>query len=168
MQTGRGIQTEQEGLLASQTVEHACTTAVVIATAGPPRPPVALKQRRMTAMRYLLVATTCFLVPTAISATAIRAEEAKVQCPGENTLEMRYCAGLSWEQSTDQLKRKIPMALFQQWQEMTRAVCARAYAPYQGGTIHPQLVVGCDDNLNRALLKEFQPLNNQGDLERTP
>jgi hypothetical protein len=29
-------------------------------------------------------------------------------------------------------------------------------------------VVGCDDHLNRALLKEFAPLNNQADLERAP
>jgi hypothetical protein len=53
-------------------------------------------------------------------------------------------------------------------QEATRAVCAAAYASYKEGTIYSQLVVGCDDHLNRALLKEFAPLNNQGDLERTP
>jgi hypothetical protein len=29
------------------------------------------------------------------------------------------------------------------------------------------LVVGCDDHLSRALLKEFAPLKNQGDLEKT-
>ena len=114
-------------------------------------------------MKHLLVATGVFLLPA-----AIHAQEPKIQCPGENTVEMRYCAGLSWEQSTDQLKRKIPKALFQQWQETTRALCARAYAPYKDGTIYPQLVVGCDDNLNRALLKEFRPLNNQGDPEGMP
>lgn len=112
-------------------------------------------------MKQLLVATGVFLFPT-----AIHAQEPKIQCPGENTMEMRYCAGLSLEQSTDQLKRKIPKALLQQWQETTRAVCAHAYAPFKEGTIYPQLVVGCDDNLNRALLKEFLPLNNQGDSGR--
>ena len=45
---------------------------------------------------------------------------------------------------------------------------AHAYAPYKDGTIYPQLVVGCDDHLNRALLKELHPLNNQGDEERAP
>ena len=114
-------------------------------------------------MKHLLVATGVFLLPA-----AIHAQEPKVQCPGENTMEMRYCAGLSWEQSTDQLKSKMSKALFQQWQEATRAVCARAYAPYKDGTIYPQVVVGCDDNLNRALLKEFRPLENQGDPERMP
>lgn len=114
-------------------------------------------------MKHLLVATGVLLLPT-----AIHAQEPKIRCPGENTMELRYCAGQSWEQSTDQLKQKVPKALFKQWQEATRAVCAHAYAPYKDGTIYPQLVVGCDDKLNRALLKEFQPLNNQGDPERTP
>jgi hypothetical protein len=81
---------------------------------------------------------------------------------------MRHCAEVSWQESTDQLQRKIPQALFQQWQETTRAVCAHAFAPFRQGTIYPQLVVSCDDHLNRALLKELGPLNNQGDLERTP
>ena len=102
------------------------------------------------------------------STSSAHAREPQVRCPGENTVEMRYCAGLSLEQSDARLRRKISRALFRQWQEATRAVCAKAYAPFREGTIYPQLLVGCDDNLNRALLKEFQPLNNQGDLERTP
>ncbi|WP_254963802.1 MULTISPECIES: DUF1311 domain-containing protein [unclassified Cyanobium] len=92
--------------------------------------------------------------------TAIHAQEAKIQCPGDNTVEMRYCAALSWEQSTDQLKRKLPKRRFEQWQEATREVCPHAYAPYKDGTIYLQLVVGCEDRLNRALLKAFQPLND--------
>jgi hypothetical protein len=81
---------------------------------------------------------------------------------------MRHCAGQSWEQSTDQLKQKLPRQMLQQWQDTTRAICAHAYAPYKDGTIYPQLVVGCDDHLNRALLKELHPLNNQGDADRAP
>ena len=114
-------------------------------------------------MKRLLI-LSALLLP----ANATYAEEAKVQCPGENTVEMRYCAGLSWEQSSTKLQRNIPKALFQQWQEATRAVCAHAYATDQDGSIDPQLVVGCDDNLNRALLKELQPMNNQGNPEKTP
>jgi hypothetical protein len=45
-----------------------------------------------------------------------------------------------------------------QWQEATRALCGAAYSPYKDGSIYPQLVVGCDDRLNRALLKEFKGL----------
>lgn len=100
--------------------------------------------------------------------SAADARPPAVRCPGETTMEMRHCAGLSWEQSTARLQRQLPRALLQQWQEATRAVCAHAYAPFRDGTIHPQLVVGCDDHLNRALLREFQPLNHQGDRERTP
>ena len=106
-------------------------------------------------MKQLLVATGVFLLPA-----AIHAQEPKIRCPGENTMEMRYCAGQSWEQSTDQLKQKVPKALFKQWQETTRAVCAHAYAAYKEGSIYPQLMVGCDDNLNRALLQEFRPMGN--------
>ena len=98
-------------------------------------------------MKRLLLLGVLLAVPAA------HAQEPKVQCPGENTVEMRYCASLSWEQSTDQLKSKMSKALFQQWQETTRAVCVHAYAPHKDGTIYPQLVVGCDDNLNRALLQ---------------
>ena len=115
-------------------------------------------------MRHLLL-LSALLLP----AIAAHAKDPKgIRCPGENTVEMRYCASKSWEQSTARLQRKVPRALLQQWQEATRAVCAAAYAPYKDGTIYPQLVVGCDDHLNRALLKEFAPLNNQGDKERMP
>jgi len=114
-------------------------------------------------MRRLLILGVLALAPGGADA-----EPPAIQCPGENTVEMRYCAEVSWQQSTDRLQRKIPKALLQQWQEATRAVCAHAYRPFLQGTIYPQLVVGCDDHLNRALLKEFAPLNNQGDLERMP
>jgi hypothetical protein len=115
-------------------------------------------------MMHLLL-LSALLLP----ATTTHAQDPEgIRCPGENTVEMRYCAETSWQQSTVQVQRKIPPALFQQWQEATRAVCTHAYAPYKDGSIYPQMVVGCDDHLNRALLKEFAPLNNQGDLERTP
>ena len=91
-----------------------------------------------------------------------------IQCPGETTVEMRYCAGLLWDDSSGALQRRLPPPLLRRWQDTTRAVCAHAYAPFREGTIYPQLVVGCDDHLNRALLKEFEPINNQGDPERMP
>lgn len=116
-----------------------------------------------TPMNRLLLLGLLAVVPSAASALP-----PPIKCPGENTVEMRYCAEKSWKDSTARVRRKVSPALFQQWQEATRAVCAAAYAPYKDGTIYPQLVVGCDDHLNRALLKEFAPLNNQGDLERSP
>jgi len=74
-------------------------------------------------------------------------------------MEMRYCASKSWEQSNAQLRTKFSKPLMGQWQEATRTVCAAAYAPYKDGKIYPQLMVGGDDQLNRALLKEFQPMD---------
>ena len=104
--------------------------------------------------RLLLLGALAVLPSTAA------AQPPAIRCPGENTIEMRFCAQRAWDQSTGRLKSKVPVALLKQWQETTRAVCAAAYAPYKDGTIYPQLVVGCDDHLNRALLKEFAPLNN--------
>jgi len=49
----------------------------------------------------------------------------------------------------------------EQWQEATKALCSAGSAPYQEGTIYPQLVVGCDDRLNRAVLKEFKRMDEQ-------
>jgi hypothetical protein len=94
-----------------------------------------------------------------LAASPASAKPPTINCPGENTVEMRYCASSSWEQSNAQLRSKVSKRLLQQWKEATRAVCAAAYAPYKDGTIYPQLVVGCDDHLNRALLKEFKPMD---------
>jgi hypothetical protein len=104
--------------------------------------------------RFLLLAL--LLVPISPSA----AKPLATRCPGETTVEMRNCAEQSWQQSDNQLRRKISKQQYKQWQDATRALCAQAYGPYKEGTIYPQLVVGCDDHLNRALLKEFQPLGN--------
>ena len=73
---------------------------------------------------------------------------------------MRYCAGKSWEQSDAQLRQKVNKQRMEQWHEATKALCSAAYAPYKDGTIYPQLVVGCDDRLNRAALKEFERMGD--------
>lgn len=91
--------------------------------------------------------------------TAAKAQANKLNCPGETTVEMRYCAGLQLKQSTKQLKSKLPTAIYQQWQEASKAVCAAAYAPYKDGSIYPQLLISCNNKLNRALLKEFKGMD---------
>ena len=103
--------------------------------------------------RLLLLGTVTLLPSTAV------AQQSPIKCPGENTVEMRFCASKSWEQSTARLRRKVPASLLQQWHEATRAVCAAAYAPYKDGSIYPQLLVGCEDNLNQTLLREFVPMD---------
>lgn len=107
------------------------------------------------ALKRLLLVAGLTLFPDVVSA-----QPAAIQCPGDTTPEMRYCAEQAWRRSDAQLREKVSPELMQQWQDATKALCAAAYASYLEGTIYPQLVVGCDDNLNRALLKEFRGLGN--------
>ena len=88
----------------------------------------------------------------------VGAQEPDIQCPGMNTIEMRWCASISLEESDQSLKQQLPPKTFENWRRATREVCAVAYAPYRQGTIYPQMVVGCDDRLNRVLLEELQGL----------
>ena len=107
-------------------------------------------------MKRLLILGVLALLPSGANA-----QPPVIQCPGENTVEMRYCAEKSWEKSDAQLRQKAGQRLMEQWHEATKALCSSAYAPYKDGTIYPQLVVGCDDRLNRALLKEFKRMHEQ-------
>ena len=88
----------------------------------------------------------------------VQAREPEIQCPGENTIEMRFCASQNWEESNQALKEQLPQATLEKWKAATQEVCAAAYAPYRQGTIYPQMVIGCDDRLNRVLLKELKGL----------
>ena len=88
----------------------------------------------------------------------VQAREPEIQCPGENTMEMRFCASQKWEESNQALKEQLPQATLEKWKAATQEVCAAAYAPYRQGTIYPQMVIGCDDRLNRVLLKELKGL----------
>lgn len=124
--------------------------------------------------RLVLLAALLLLLPAGAGRSAPAARPGPAppapapRCPGQDTMEMRLCAGMALEESDRRVQKKLPPAAFRQWRQTTRALCTRAYALYQDGSIYPQLVVGCQDNLNRALLREFAPLNNQGDPERTP
>jgi hypothetical protein len=97
----------------------------------------------------------------ALAASPANAIPPAIKCPGDTMVEMRECASKSWEQSDAQLRKKVSKKLMEQWNEATQALCSAAYAPYKDGTIYPQMVVGCDDNLNRTLLKEFRGLGEQ-------
>lgn len=89
-----------------------------------------------------------------------KAEQPDIKFPGQNTIEMRWCASKSLDQSKAALERKLSPETMMQWRETTMTVCSDAYRPYLQGTIYPQLVVGCDDRLNRLLLDEFKGLGN--------
>ena len=88
----------------------------------------------------------------------VKAEQPDIQCPGQNTIEMRWCASKNLGESNADLQKKLPPETLKTWVKATQEVCAAAYAPYIQGTIYPQMVVGCDDRLNRVLLKELKGL----------
>ena len=79
-------------------------------------------------------------------------------CPGNTTYEMRRCASQQLEQSQRELTEKLSAAELREWTAVTRDVCDSAYRPYRDGSIHGQLVTGCHDRLNKALLLEFRGL----------
>ena len=87
-----------------------------------------------------------------------KAEQQGIQCPGQNTYEMRWCASQKWEESNKALKEQLTPETLNKWKAATQEVCVAAYATYIQGTIYPQMVVGCDDRLNRVLLEELKGL----------
>ena len=89
-----------------------------------------------------------------------KAQQPNIDCPGNNTHEMRWCASKSLQESNVALEKKLSRGALMQWRRATKEVCSAAKKPYLQGTIYPQLVVGCDDHLNRALLKEFKGLSD--------
>ena len=88
----------------------------------------------------------------------VKAEQPDIQCPGKNTVEMRFCASKSLGESNQALKEQLTPETLNKWKAATQEVCAAAYAPYIRGTIFPQMILGCDDRLNRVLLKELKGL----------
>lgn len=90
----------------------------------------------------------------------VKAKQPDIQCPGQNTVEMRWCASKSLGESNADLQKKLPPETFRDWTKTTQKVCAAAYAPYKQGTIYPQMVVSCDDKLNRVLLEELKGLGD--------
>ena len=88
----------------------------------------------------------------------VKAKQPDIQCPGQNTVEMRFCASQKWEESNQALREQLEPRTLKTWMKATQEVCAAAYAPYRQGTIYPQIVVSCDDRLNRVLLEELKGL----------
>ena len=99
----------------------------------------------------------CFLLFPLFS---VRAEEPEIQCPGQNTVEMRWCASKGLQESRRALKEELPPEILEKWEQVTKDVCSVAHAPYREGSIYPQMVVGCDDRLNRVLLEEVRRLGS--------
>ena len=86
----------------------------------------------------------------------VNASEPEIQCPGETTVEMQWCASQLREESEQSLKGELEPELLDKWKPAIQEVCAAVYAPYRRGSIYTQLIFGCNDRLNRALLDEFK------------
>ena len=59
-------------------------------------------------MKQLLI-----LGALAVAPSAAAAKPPSIECPGENTVERRYCAEESWEQSDTQLRQKVGKQLME-------------------------------------------------------
>ena len=88
----------------------------------------------------------------------VNASEQEIQCPGETTGEMQWCASQLREESKQSIKVQLNPVLMDKWKSATHEACPAAYAPYRGGSIYMQLFFGCNDRLNRVLRKELQGL----------
>ena len=102
-------------------------------------------------MKVLLLLLLLPLMP-------VKAEQPDIQCPGLTTYEMRFCASQKWEESNQALREQLEPKTLETWVKTTQEVCAAAYAPYLRLISYPQMVVGCDDRLNRVLLEELKGL----------
>ena len=65
---------------------------------------------------------------------------------------------LVFEKINKNLKSQLPSRTFDRWRQITKDFCAKGCAAYRQGTIYTQMIIGCHDNLNRALLKELKGL----------
>lgn len=106
--------------------------------------------------RLLLLAAILALAPS----NPGPAEAATTPWRGHTTVERQYCAEQAVPQSDAPLQKRRPRPLFRLWQGATRATCKQANATWGDGTIDPQMIVSCDHNLNRPLLREFLSLEN--------
>ena len=97
-------------------------------------------------------------LPLLFALIPVGAQEPDSQCPGRTTRELRFCAYQKWKESHKALMDQLKPEILENWQAASEEVCAAAYAPYRQGTIYPQMVVGCDDRLNRVLLEELKGL----------
>jgi hypothetical protein len=87
-----------------------------------------------------------------------KAEQPDIQCPGLYPPEIRFCISQSFRESNQALREQLEPKTLETWVKTTQEVCAAAYAPYLRLISYPQMVVGCDDRLNRVLLEELKGL----------
>ena len=82
-----------------------------------------------------------------------RAYHHQIPCPGQNTLEMRWCLSRKWEESTQALREKLSPGTFD--------TLKQAHSTNRQGSIDQQMMIGCDDRLNLNLLEEREALESE-------
>ena len=90
-------------------------------------------------------------------------EQRNISCPGLNTIEMRWCAAQKLQESRKALHSVLAEDAAKSWQKTAELVCDNAYSPYRSGSIYRQMILGCYDRLNRALLNDFTLLGGYDD-----
>ena len=80
-------------------------------------------------------------------------------CEGTQ-FQLRVCADENLIASDAKIREVLASELAIQWGEATRAVCEERWKIFREGSIYPMMLLKCNDNLNRTLLKEFRKLGN--------
>ena len=105
-----------------------------------------------------MIALFFLLAPISIHAH----ERASFNCPDliETTIGMRDCAVRNIRASDEILKKRLNNINLKKWKEIRREVCVDAYGwkPEFGGTIHPVILLRCNQTLNNALIEGSESL----------
>ena len=80
-------------------------------------------------------------------------------CEGTQ-FQLRVCADENLMASDAKIREELPPELATKWEEATTVVCEERWKDFKTGSIYPMMILKCNDNLNRVLLKEFEPFGN--------
>jgi len=106
-----------------------------------------------------------FLLIGALAAPS-RAEKpyVNIDCQkNTSTYAQQWCAGERWGDSSKELSQYLEDEERKEWEEATRTVCIKVWAPYIDGTGWKQGEVDCANRLNQTLIKEFKAFDNPED-----
>ena len=115
-------------------------------------------RKKKKKLRLFLFVQIFFLFPTATHAH----ERAIFNCSDlvETTIGMTQCADRNIRASDQILKKRLTKENFYKWKETRSEVCNDAYGwkPEFGGTIHPVVLLRCNESLNDALIEGSESL----------
>ena len=67
----------------------------------------------------------------------LKAQEPDIQCPGKNTIEMRWCASKARNESREALKEKLSLEILEKWEQATKEACEVACTIPSGNHLSP-------------------------------